>query len=102
MLKYSIFCDTDLFNLQKPTITCSPIQVLNYWRTYKDLPPKTAELYNPEEYDLVPKKDIIEKRIKEKEEQIRRVESQKELESAGWDERIKQLQTDIDELKKKL
>ena len=58
--------------------------------------------YNPEEFDLVPKKGIIEKKIKEKEEEIRRVESQKKIEMEGWDLRIKNLQTDIEELKKKL
>jgi hypothetical protein len=58
--------------------------------------------YNPEEYDLVPKKGIIEKRIKDKEEEIRRVEGQKKLEMEGWDNRIKNLQNDIEELKKKL
>ena len=58
--------------------------------------------YNPEEYDLVPKKGIIEKKIGKKEEEIKKVEKQKQLEMEGWDLRIKNLQTDIEELKKKL
>jgi predicted nucleic acid-binding Zn-ribbon protein len=58
--------------------------------------------YNPNEYELKLKDGVIEKRIKEREEQIRRLESQRDLEKAGWDNQIKQLQTDIEELKKKL
>jgi hypothetical protein len=62
----------------------------------------SLKVYNPNEYKLKLKDGVIEKRIKEKEEQIRRFESQRDLEKAGWDDRIKQLQSDIDELKKKL
>ena len=75
---------------------------LDFFKEFNDtLSVQTTKLktYNPDEYDLVLKKDVIEKKIKEKEEQIRRLESQKKLESEGWDNRIKSIQSEIDKLK---
>lgn len=60
------------------------------------------KVYNPNEYELKPKDGVIQRRITEKEEQMRRIESQKKLEMEGWDNRIQILKDEIDSLKKKL
>lgn len=59
-------------------------------------------VYNSNDFELKPKDGVIQRRITEKEEQIRRIESQKKLEMEGWDNRIKALREDIEHLKKKL
>ena len=54
-----------------------------------------GEWFNPDEYDLVPKKGVIERQLKEKEEQLRLLSERHRMVE-------KQLQDEIDGYKKKL
>ena len=54
-----------------------------------------GEWYDPDQYDLVPKKGVIERQLKEKEEQLRLLSERHRMVE-------KQLQDEIDGLKKKL
>jgi hypothetical protein len=62
----------------------------------KDNPYRT---YNSEEYDLVPKKELIEKQIKERESLIKRMNEQKAEEIKCWDNGIELIQRELEHLK---
>ena len=69
----------------------------HYWaRPYLSL--FKGELYDPDEFDLVPKRKHVERRLKEKEQQLKDTEGILD----HYKQQLKKIQGEIDELKEKL
>lgn len=58
----------------------------------------TGNVYDPEKYDLVPKKDYIDKEIKRVEEDIATLERNKKMAIDSYDTRIESLRTEKERL----
>jgi len=61
-----------------------------------------GDFYNPEEYDLVPKKSFREKQLKFKEQRLQELKERKANYNSLCDEQEKELQSDIETLKKNI
>ena len=61
-----------------------------------------GQIVNPEEYDLVPKKSYIERRIKEAEEWLRRHDETKNQYLDRWQKQRNDKENEINELRRKL
>lgn len=62
------------------------------WRNFK--------VVNTDEFDIKPKKDYLKRRLAEKEDELRRLESMKESMLRSYDTRIIGIKEDIEGLKK--
>jgi len=60
------------------------------------------KVYNSNEYELRIKEGVVARRIAEKEEYIKRLELQRDIEAKGYDNRIAAVKDEIAQLKKKL
>jgi hypothetical protein len=60
------------------------------------------EAYNPDEFDLVPRKGYFERQIKEKEEELSRLKQRKANEQKFYENQEKSLTLEIEMLKQKL
>jgi len=60
-----------------------------------------GELYDPENFDLVPKKHYVERQIKLKEKQLDELKQRRENDNKLYDEQEKSLRLEIDTLKQK-
>ena len=61
-----------------------------------------GEFYNPEEYDLVPRKSFKEKQLKFKEQRLQELKERRKNDNQHYDEQEKELQLEIDTLRQKL
>ncbi len=61
-----------------------------------------GRLVNTDDYDILPKKHTIERKVKEAEQRLESLKTQRENWKRTWDEQEKQLQDEIYDLKKKL
>jgi hypothetical protein len=61
-----------------------------------------GRLVNTDDYELVPKKHTIERKVKEAEQRLQSLKDQRENEKRFFDERQKQIEDEIYDLKKKL
>jgi hypothetical protein len=59
-------------------------------------------LVNPDDYDITPKKSTVERQIKEKEQRLQELKDRRANEQRWFDEREKQLNDEIYDLRKKL
>jgi len=62
------------------------------WRNFK--------VVNTDEFDIKPKKDYLKRRLAEKEDELRRLESMKESMLRSYDIRITEIKTEIEKLKR--
>lgn len=75
---------------------------LNGWFTDPITTYTQYGIYDPDEFDLVPKKGHIEKQIKFKEEELGRLKQRRENEQRYYEEREKALSLEIAGLRQKL
>ena len=61
--------------------------------------PRVYRTVNTEEYDIVPKKSCLKRRLAEKEDELRRTEAMKESSLRYYDSRIEGIKTEIDNLR---
>ena len=61
-----------------------------------------GELYDPENYMLIPRPHHLKRRIEEREKQLAQVKNISEMQQKHYDQQIKDLQLEIDQLKEQL
>jgi hypothetical protein len=61
--------------------------------------PRTLRTVNTDEFDIVPKKSYLKRRLAEKEDELRRMEAMKESTLRYYDNRIVGIKTEIETLK---
>lgn len=57
--------------------------------------------YNSDEYEIVPRKDFIEKQIKDREALLKRMREQKDSDIKKWDNAIELIEREIEQIKDK-
>ena len=61
--------------------------------------PRTLRTVNTDEFDIVPKKSYLKRRLAEKEDELKRMEAMKESTLRYYDNRIMSIKTEIENLR---
>ena len=61
-----------------------------------------GQIYNPEDFDLVPKRNYLERQIKFKEEEIARLKQRRDNELKYYESQEKKLNLELEQLKQRL
>ncbi len=76
--------------------------LLDAWFSMPDVTWREYDLYNPQEYDLVPKRSYKEKQLQTKEDELRRLKEAQNHYNTRADAEQKRVQSEIEKLRSEL